>query len=371
MNPPATVGMPLAEVDTPALLLDLAAFERNLARLPASLRGAKVRVRPHGKSHKCPAIARLQVAHGAVGICCQKVSEAEVFVRGGIADVLVTNEVVGPKKLARLAQLARQARVGVCVDNLENLGDLGLAARQAGSTIDVYVELNVGANRCGIEPGAPAVALVQAMARHPGLRFSGLQAYEGRAQHMRTPEQRAGAIGLAVEKVRLTVAALEAHGIAVPIVTGAGTGTYLIESASAVYNEIQAGSYIFMDADYGRNLDSDGQPVSDFSQSLYLLTTVMSHPTPERAVVDAGLKAQATDSGMPLVADLPGATFVRAADEHGTLALAGPAQVKLGQKLRLIPGHCDPTVNLHDWLVGYRHDVVETVWPIEGRGAFY
>ena len=368
---PAKVGMSVDEVDTPALLLDLAAFERNLAWLPASLRGAPIRVRPHGKSHKCPEIARRQIAHGAVGVCCQKVSEAEVFVAGGIADVLVTNEVVGTQKLERLAQLAQRARLGVCVDDLANVGDLGRAMGRARSAIDVYVELNVGADRCGVEPGEAAVALVRALTRHPGLRFAGLQAYQGRAQHLRTPEQRAEAIGLAVEKIRRTIAALGAHGVPVPIVTGAGTGTYLLESGSSVYHEIQPGSYIFMDADYGRNLDPAGRPISDFQQSLYLLTTVMSHPTPDRAVVDAGLKAHATDSGMPLVHGLPGATYLKAADEHGVVTLSESATVRLGQKLRLIPGHCDPTVNLHDWLIGFRDDVVETVWPIAGRGAFY
>jgi D-serine deaminase-like pyridoxal phosphate-dependent protein len=363
--------MPLDAVDTPALLLDLAVFERNLDRLASSLRGAPVRVRPHGKSHKCPEIALRQVARGAVGICCQKVSEAEIFVQAGVNDVLVSNEIAGMQKLERLAQLARRARLGVCVDHPATVADLGRAIAKAGSEIDVYIEVNVGANRCGVEPGAPAVGLAKAIAQCAGLRFAGLQAYQGRAQHLRTPKERVDAIGLAVEKIRQTIVELKAHGFSVDRVTGAGTGTYLLEAGSEVYNEIQPGSYVFMDADYGRNLDESGNPLTDFQQSLFVFATVMSHPTPDRAVVDVGLKAHSIDSGMPLVQGIPGATYVRAADEHGVLTLTDSAQVSLGQKIRLIPGHCDPTVNLHDWLVCYRGDVVEALWPIAARGAFY
>jgi len=371
LPPPAAVGMNVAQVDTPALLLDLEAFERNLVRLTESLRGTSVRLRPHAKSHKCPEIALRQIARGAVGVCCQKVSEAEVMVHGGVGDVLVANEVVGAKKLSRLAELARQAHVGVCVDDPSNVADLARAVREAGVTLDVLVELNVGANRCGVEPGAPALNLARLIAQSPGLRFAGVQAYHGAAQHLRTLQQRREAIGEAVSKVQATLELLEKNDLRAEIATGAGTGTYMLEAASGVYNEIQPGSYIFMDADYGRNLGQDGKPIREFEQSLFILATVMSHPSPKRAVVDVGLKAHSIDSGMPLVLDVVGATYTKASDEHGVIELGGRGTLKLGQKVRLVPGHCDPTVNLHDWMVCYRGDNVEAVWSISARGAFY
>lgn len=371
LAPPATIGMSLDQVDTPALLLDLDAFEHNLAHLAESVRGTGVRVRPHAKSHKCPDIALRQIAHGAVGVCCQKVSEAEALVNGGVSDVMIANEVVGASKLAKLCALAKRARISVCVDDAGNLADLGKAAATAGAEVNVLVEVNVGANRCGVEPGEPALALARAIASTPSLRFAGIHAYHGGAQHLRTPQQRREAIAQAVSTVRATLDLLEKNGLRAQIVTGAGTGTYLLEAASRVYNEIQPGSYVFMDADYGRNLGDDGAPVHDFRQSLYILATVMSHTLPARAIVDVGLKAHSVDSGMPLVFGVPGATYSRASDEHGNIELAGPGTLALGEKVRLIPGHCDPTVNLYDWLVCYRGDRVEAVWPISARGAFY
>jgi 3-hydroxy-D-aspartate aldolase len=371
LPPPAAAGMSIAEVDTPALLLDLDAFERNLVRLTESLRGTSVRVRPHAKSHKCPEIALRQIARGAVGVCCQKVSEAEALVQGGVGDVMVANEVVGTRKLARLAELACQARVSVCVDDAGNVADLAQVVREARVTLDVLVEVNVGANRCGVEPGEPVVSLARLISRSPGLHFAGVHAYHGTAQHLRAPQQRREAIAQAVSKVKASLQLLERSGLIAEVVTGAGTGTYMLEAASGVYNEIQPGSYIFMDADYGRNLSEDGKPLREFEQSLFILATVMSHPVPARAVVDAGLKAHSVDSGMPLVANVAGAVYAKASDEHGVIELSGPGSLKLGQKVRLVPGHCDPTVNLYDWLVCYRGERVEAIWPISARGAFY
>lgn len=371
LAPPARPGQPLSEVDTPALLLDMDAFERNLDRMDQTLAGFKVRVRPHAKSHKCPEIALRQMARGAVGVCCQKVSEAEAMVGGGVMNVMVSNEVVGPAKLARLAALAKRARVSVCVDNARNIGDLDAAARSAGVKLDVLVEVNVGANRCGVEAGQPVLDLAIRIGGAKNLRFAGLHAYQGAAQHVRTPADRRAAITKAVQQVRTTIELLHEAGLRPDIVTGAGTGTYPLEAGSGVYNEIQPGSYIFMDADYNRNLDEDGKPVRVFEQSLYVWATVMSHSVPERAVVDAGLKALSVDSGMPLVADLPGVEFLKASDEHGVLSLPQGTTIEVGDKIRLIPGHCDPTVNLYDWIVGVRAGKVESVWPITARGAFY
>jgi D-serine deaminase-like pyridoxal phosphate-dependent protein len=371
LPPPAVVGASLADIDTPALLLDLDAFERNLDRMCRLLSGSPVRLRPHAKAHKCPEIARRQLACGAVGVCCQKVSEAEVLVRNGIRDVFIVNEVVGAAKLARLARLAGEARIGVTVDDDGNVADLAHAAREAGATLDVLVELEVGLERCGVEPGPTAVALARQVAAHDHLRFAGLQAYQGRAQHVRRFEDRRAAAAAAAEKVKDTLALLEAAGLPAGIVTGGGTGTVEFDAASGVYNEVQPGSYIFMDADYGGNFDVDGRPVSRFEQSLFVLTTVMSHPVPARAVVDAGLKAHSVDSGMPVVVGVAGARFTRASDEHGIIELDGPGTVSMGEKIRLVPGHCDPTVNMHDWFVAVRGERVEDIWPIAARGAFY
>ena len=366
---PANVGMHVNDVDTPALLLDLDAFECNVKRLPETLAGRNLRLRPHAKSHKCPQIALRQIAQGAVGVCCQKVSEAAALVQGGVRDVLVANEVVGARKLERLAALAHEARIGVCVDDAGNVRDLASAARAAGSKPDVYVEVDVGARRCGVEPGQPALALARAIA-DAGLHFAGIHAYQGAAQHLRTPAERRAAIGKAVDQVRDTAALMREAGLAPGIITGAGTGTYLLEAGSGIYNELQPGSYIFMDADYGRNLGDDGQPVHEFAQSLFILATVMSRPVAARAVVDVGLKAHSVDSGMPGVHGVAGARYVRASDEHGVIELDG-ASLRLGEKVRLVPGHCDPTVNLYDWIVCFRGERVEDVWPISARGAFY
>jgi D-serine deaminase-like pyridoxal phosphate-dependent protein len=368
--PPASVGTPLAEVDTPALVLELDAFERNLERLHESLSGRAIHVRPHAKSHKCPQIALRQIALGAVGVCCQKVSEAEALVEGGVSDVLIANEVVGAPKLERLAALATQARVAACADDASNVRALDAAARRFGVKLDVLVEINVGANRCGVEPGEPALEIARAVVSSPNLRFAGLQAYQGAAQHLRKVEERRTAIETAAESVRRTRDLLQGAGIACPKVTGAGTGTYVFEAASSVYDELQPGSYIFMDADYARNEWAESG-IPRFEHSLFVWTTVMSRTGSERAIVDAGLKASSVDSGMPRLAEGGPAEYVKASDEHGVIRLNGASGYELGTKLKLIPGHCDPTVNLYDHYVCVRNGRVEALWPITARGAVW
>ncbi len=367
---PAEIGMALADVDTPALLLDLDAFERNLDRMDASLKGKSIKLRPHAKSHKCPDIALRQLKRGAVGVCCQKVSEAEAMVDGGVPDVLIANEVVGAPKLRRLAALAKRARIAVCADDAGNVTALDEAARAAGVKLDVLIEVNVGANRCGVEPGEPALRLSQAVSRSRNLRFAGLQAYQGAAQHLRKVEERRAAIEAACAQVRETMELLEDARIACERVTGAGTGTYMFEAVSGVYHELQAGSYIFMDVDYAKN-DWTESGIPRFEHSLFVWTTAMSRPAPDRAVVDAGLKASSVDSGMPRVAELEGAEYVKASDEHGVLKLNGSVRLAVGDKLKLIPGHCDPTVNLYDQYVCVRGGRVEAIWPITARGAVW
>jgi D-serine deaminase-like pyridoxal phosphate-dependent protein len=362
--------MPLSEVDTPALILELDAFEANLRRMQESLAGRPVKVRPHAKSHKCPQIALRQIAHGAVGVCCQKVSEAEALVEGGVTDVLVANEVVGDYKVRRLAALAKQARVAACADDADNVRALDAAARELGVKLDVLVEINVGANRCGVEPGEAAVSLAKQIASSENLRFAGLQAYQGAAQHLRKVEERRKAIENAAAAVKATRDRLEAAGIRCPKATGAGTGTYLFEAASAVYDELQPGSYIFMDVDYARN-DWTESGMPRFEHSLFVWTTVMSRTSRERAIVDAGLKASSVDSGMPRIADGGPAEYTKASDEHGVIQLNGASGYAVGHKLKLIPGHCDPTVNLYDHYICIRNDRVEAIWPITARGAVW
>jgi D-serine deaminase-like pyridoxal phosphate-dependent protein len=361
--------MALAQVDTPALILDLDVFEQNLALMNAAVKGGGPRLRPHAKSHKSANIAKLQMAGGAVGVCCQKVSEAEALVDGGVSDILVCNEVVGAAKIARLVALSRRARIAVCADNADNVAALAAAALSAGVVLDVLIEVDVGAARCGVAPGAPALALARTIDAAHGLAFAGLHAYQGSAQHVRGVAERRAAIAAATEKARLTRDMIVAAGIACDTVTGAGTGSFLFERDSGVYTELQPGSYVFMDADYQQNA-WEGFPA--FGQSLYILATVMSTPAVDRVVVDAGLKASSVDSGNPRIAGRPWLEYNKASDEHGVVSVAaGATPPALGEKLLLVPGHCDPTVNMHDWFVCVRKGMVEALWPVTARGMMW
>jgi D-serine deaminase-like pyridoxal phosphate-dependent protein len=364
---PAAPGDAINAIETPALVVDLAALERNLDALAAAARDRGVRLRPHAKSHKCPDIAKLQIARGAVGICCQKTDEALAFIEAGIRDVLLTNEVVAPAKLARLAAAARDARVGLLVDCAEGAVLASAAATRAGTSLDLYVEVDVGAGRCGVAP-EDAGDLASHVTRQPNVRFAGLHCYHGAAQHLRSPEERRAAIAAARANVERALATVAAQHISCGIVTGAGTGTWVLERDSGVWNELQPGSYVFMDADYGRN--APGSDDVRFEHSLFVLASVMSTPGARRSICDAGLKAVAFDSGLPLVHDRNGVVYAKASDEHGVLDVAGSAvSPRLGERIRLIPGHCDPTVNLYDWIVGIRGAHVECVWSVAARGA--
>jgi 3-hydroxy-D-aspartate aldolase len=370
--PPAVTGMREEEIDTPALIIDLDAFEFNLDTMAELLAPTGVKLRAHAKTHKSPVIARLQMARGAVGNCVQKVAEAEVLAWGGVPDILVSNEVVGAAKLARLNALSRIAKVAVCADDAGQVAAIEAAAADAGVRMTVLVEIDVGAGRCGVQSGPDAVALAVRIAGSKHLIFGGLQAYHGSAQHKRTLAERRSLIGGAVDASRRTVEQLRQQGLDCAIVGGAGTGTFEIESKSGVYTEMQAGSYVFMDADYGRNLDGDGAPMRSFRNSLFVLATVMSTPNRNIAVLDAGHKAVAVDSGLPEVWQRPGIRYTGASDEHGKLEIASEtAAPQLGEKLRLVPGHCDPTVDRYDWYVGVRGGRVECLWPVSARGGMY
>ncbi len=366
-------GDRLSAVDTPALLLDLDAFERNVARMQAAADAAGLALRPHAKAHKCVAIARAQLKAGAVGICCQKVSEAIPFVEAGIPDILISNEVVGGVKTRLLAALAAQARMSVCVDHAQQVDALAQACEQAGSRLELLVELNIGQDRCGVADAAGVLRLLDAIQRYPGqLRFKGLQAYQGALQHVRSATARRDAVMRASDRARAVLQALQDQGVHCETVTGGGTGSAAFDLGLGLYTELQPGSYVFMDADYGRN-ELPGEELR-FEHALLLASTVMSEGTGDRVVLDAGLKSLSAESGLPWVwADGESSTqldYVSANDEHGILQVrpsVGP-RPRLGEQVLLVPGHCDPTLNLHDELVVHRDGQVQALWAIEARG---
>ena len=363
----ARVGDHIDQVDTPALVLDLDAFERNMKLLQDAVSSVGVRLRPHAKSHKCPEIALRQIELGAVGICCQKVSEAAVFVDAGISDIFITNQVVGEKKVAHALDLAALARIGVLVDHEDQISAFARASAERRVSIDVYLEIDVGMGRCGVASIERAVAMAQQIAAAPYLNFMGLQCYHGSAQHYRLPEERQQAIAAVCAKAAAAKAAIEGVGIQVERISGAGTGSVMLESHSKLFNEVQAGSYILMDRDYATNQrDPSDLP---FEHALFVKTAVLSHPSANRAVVDAGLKASSVDSGMPVVWQRTDAKYLKASDEHGVLELTPNSTLKLGDYVMLVPGHCDPTVNLYDELIAIRGNRVEAIWPIAARGA--
>ncbi|ARR57716.1 alanine racemase (plasmid) [Rhizorhabdus wittichii DC-6] len=371
---PALPGMDEADIQTPCLILDLDALERNIKKMGDYAKAHGMRHRAHGKMHKSVDVLKLQEdLGGAIGVCCQKVSEAEVFVRGGIKDVLVSNQVRDPAKIDRLARLPKLgSRIIVCVDDVANVADLSAAAQKHGTTLECFVEIDCGAGRCGVKTTPEVVAIAQAIAAAPGLKFTGIQAYQGAMQHMDSYEDRKAKLDAAIAQVTDAVEGLKAVGLEPELVSGGGTGSYYFESASGVYNELQCGSYAFMDADYGRIHDKDGKRIDqgEWENALFILTSVMSHAKPTLAVVDAGLKAQSVDSGLPFVYGRDDVKYIKCSDEHGVVEDANGV-LKINEKLRLVPGHCDPTCNVHDWYVGVRNGKVETLWPVSARGKAY
>ena len=363
-------GTPEAELDTPALVVDLDAFERNLDRMSEAAGKAGVALRPHAKTHKSIAVARLQIERGAAGVCVQTVWEAEVMAAGGIRDIFLTNEVVGAGKLERAARLAREVTLAVCVDDPGNLDELGRAARRAGAVVRVMVEMNNADYRAGAPPGEPLLRLAVQANDTPSVDFLGLQAYNGAGQHISDYPARLASHRRLAALVEENIDMLARRGVHCRVVSGAGTGTYELEAASGVFNEIQPGSYVFMDAGYLANRDRAGAPFRDFEVSLYVLTTVMSRSA-GAVLVDAGLKAVSLGNGPPLVQGARAlyTLHTRLADEHGVLMPDNGGDLPpLGEQVRLIPVNCDPTVNLYDHLIGLRNGRVETVWTVDARG---
>lgn len=371
---PAAIGMDEAQIQTPCLVLDLDALERNIKKMGDWAKEHGMRHRVHGKMHKSVDVALLQESlGGSCGVCCQKVSEAEVFARGGIKDVLVSNQVRQPEKIDRLARLPKLgARAICCVDDIENIADLSEAAVRNGTQIECLVEIDCGAGRCGVTTTPEVVEIARAIGAADGLKFAGIQAYQGAMQHMDSYEDRKTKIAVAVAQVKDAVDTLKADGIDCDIVGGGGTGSYYFEGTSGVYNELQCGSYAFMDADYGRILDENGNRIDqgEWENALFILTSVMSHAKADKAIVDAGLKAQSVDSGLPVIFGRRDVEYVKCSDEHGVVA-DPDGVLKVNDKLKLVPGHCDPTCNVHDWYVGVRNGKVETLWPVSARGKAY
>lgn len=366
------LGHPAAAIDTPALVIDLDAMERNLDLMAAFAAQQGMKLRPHAKMHKSATLAKLQMARGAVGVCVQKTSEAEALVALGVNNIYISNEVVSPFKLKRVIAVARElealgGELAIAVDSLEGVRQLAEAARGQHISLRVFIEIDVGQGRCGVAPGTAAVALAKEIGRHIELQFGGLQAYHGRAQHLRLLAERQQAIAQVVKDVQVTKAALEAAGHTVPLVTGAGSGTFSLEAGSGVYGELQAGSYLFMDRDYAGNEQDPAQP--KFEHALFVKSQVIS-VSADHVVIDAGHKSHAIDSGLPAVHGMA-LEYANGGDEHGILR--GAMLPALGDTVWLIPGHCDPTVNLHDHLLGVRGGLadgkVEQIIRVDARGA--
>ncbi|WP_250474539.1 DSD1 family PLP-dependent enzyme [Caballeronia sp. GAFFF1] len=373
--PAARIGDTLAEVATPSLVLDLDAFDSNLAQMNSLAARHGVALRPHAKAHKSSAIARRQTDAGAVGVCCQKLSEAYPFAAAGIASIHISNEFVGVDKVSMAVELASHVRLSVCVDALTQVAPLGDAAARAGVHIDILVEVDAGQHRCGVTNDDALLSLADAIAAQEALCFSGIQAYHGGAQHIVDWQARKTAASRAAERAAHFACTLEARGIQCTVITGGGTGTVEFDAASGVYTELQPGSYLFMDGDYGELTWSDSLR---WRQSLFVLSTIMSAARPGVAVCDVGLKGLAVDSGLPRSVqpldafDEHSFTYIAANDEHGMLeaqlARSGDTGSLLGTRIMLPPGHCDPTVNLYDEYVCHRNGRVVDMWPIDARG---
>ena len=366
VRPGNIVGMEAAAIDTPALVIDCDAMEHNLSTMAEFFRDKPAKLRPHAKTHKSPVIAHKQIALGAVGITCAKLGEAEVMTEAGIKDILIANQIVGPTKIARLIGLLHHTRVTVVVDDPENMRELARAAAEQGVELDVLVEVNTGMNRCGVEPGDGAVQLARVASDLPGLRFRGIQAYEGHLVNIQNDDERAGRVAEAMAPIIATRRAIEKAGIPVGIVSGGGTGTFAHTGTVEGFDEVQAGSYVFLDTTYA----GVGGIGERFTPALTVLATVISRPTPERIVLDTGRKTVGVDHGTPALKGYPdGVEFKGFSEEHTTLIAEGPArELRRGDTVEIIPGHVCTTVNLHDCYYATRKGIVEAVWPVAGRG---
>lgn len=361
--------MKIAELDTPVLMIDEDALTRNIARMQDMTREAGVTYRPHAKTHKSAEIARRQIAAGAVGICCAKLGEAEVMAAAGIDDILITTAVVGESKIGRLMQARTQARIAVVADNADNIGMLGHVAQMAGQKLDVLVEIDIGQGRAGVPAGPEAARLAQIVDNHGWLNFAGIQGYQGKVQMVVDADKRKTDTETGLDKFAATIAEVEKTGLSAQVRTGGGTGTSPFDMERGLLTELQTGSYVFMDSRYG-GIGWPGADAPPFEAALHILTCVVSKPAPDRVIVDAGLKSASCDHGPPVIADVDGRVYEFGGDEHGIIRMADGGLVpwNVGDKLRLIPSHCDTTVNLYDQYMVIRGDDVVDVWPVDTRG---
>ncbi|MCE9530950.1 MAG: DSD1 family PLP-dependent enzyme [Planctomycetes bacterium] len=354
-------GTPITALDTPQLLIDLDGVDRNLKRMFDAAKKYGVNVRVHFKSLKCTGLARYILERGANGFLAAKLNEAEALVDAGITDVIIANQLIGPIKLKRLAELAKRGSVRVCVDDAENVAQIAKAAEAAGTTIGVLVEVDVGMHRCGVAPGEPALELAKVIRKYPSLRFEGLQGYDGHLQYIPDIAERERRCREGIKSFIATRHLIEAAGIPVGNVTGAGTGTWEFIASTPGITEIQPGSFVLMDAVYNTL-----RPEFPITQSI--ITTVISR-APGQYILDAGSKAISKDFGSPAVKGRPNDKVMKLAEEHAIVESADP-NVKIGDRFEVYSAHCCATMNLHRTCIGVRKGVVETVWPIESSGRY-
>lgn len=363
------VGTLVQDLDTPCLVVDLATLERNIEAMAKIVRGTKARLRPHSKSHKTPYIAHRQIAAGACGVCCAKLGEAEVMIEGGIPDVLITSPVVGPGKIVRLAALSRQAKVSVVADSPVMFQAMNDALGSVGGQVGIFIEVDIGQGRCGVRNSDQAVALAKDIGRYQNLKLEGIQGYQGLLQQLKSYDERMGFAKKALAILQSTADAVSKTGIEIKTLTGGGSGSSQIDIDLGGYTELQAGSYVFMDTKYlGVEWNSRGEKIP-FESSLYVLSSVVSKPTQDLAVIDAGWKSLSSDSGPPAIIEPIAEEFLFGGDEHGKIRLnADGRSIRPGDKVKVRPSHCDTTVNLYDELIGVRNGAVESVWRMTGRG---
>lgn len=353
-------GQTLDSLDTPQLLIDLDVLDANLARMQAACRERGKHLRVHFKSLKCGGLARYLSAKGVDGFLCAKVNEAEVLADAGITDILIANQVVGPIKVRRVAELARRVKLAVCVDDADNVRALNEAARNANAELGVFVEVNIGMNRCGVEPGEPTLKLAQLISTQSNLRFGGLQGYDGHLQMLTDMQEKKRKCLEGLAALAATKELIERAGIAVPVVTGGGTGTWEFVASHPAISELQPGSFLLMDAIYHRL-----RP--EFACSLSILATVISSK-PSQYVLDAGSKAISCDFGLPAIKGRPDEKVQKLAEEHTIVACENPPRV--GDRREVFPAHCCATMNLHRTCFAVRGGKIEAHWPIEASGRY-
>ena len=359
------IGMHKTELDTPALLIDLDKMEANIETMANYFSTVNAGLRPHVKTHKTPIIAHKQIAAGAIGVTCAKLGEAEAVIHAGIRDVLIANQIVGAQKIARLINLAKHSEIMVAVDNAENVQAISEAAAAKGATVRMLIEVNIGMDRCGVEPGEPTLKLAEQIRQRPNLIFEGLMGYEGHTVAKPIRSERDAAAREAMQRLVDAKAYLEKHGVQVSIMSGGGTGTFNITGSIPEMTEVQAGSYVLMDSTY-RNVEGVGD---HFDCALSVLATVVSRPSANRMIVDTGLKVLAKEFGIPQPVGVNGVEMTGLSEEHGTILVSDEnVSLKPSDKLEILPTHCCTTVNLHDRYYGIRNGIVESVWNIAARG---